>query len=77
MKRKMEQKSVYGMYYGSEFDEQSKNHSSNNGEFEHVIKYEDGIKSDFVLASSSVPVNYDYAKLNVEDPQITFCELYL
>jgi NTE family protein len=70
-------KSVYGKYYGSEFDEQSKNHNSNNGEFEHVIKYEDGIKSDFVLASSSVPVNYDYAKLNVVRPQITYCELYL
>ena len=25
-----------------------------------------GIKSDFVLASSSVPVNYDYTRLNVE-----------
>jgi NTE family protein len=63
-------KSVYGKYYGSEFDEQSKNHNSNHGEFEHVIKYEDGIKSDFVLASSSIPVNYDYVKLNVEDPKL-------
>ena len=35
-------------------------------EFEHVIRYEDGIKSDFVLASCSVPVNYDYTRLNVE-----------
>src|SRR5215469_1146450 len=34
--------------------------------FEHVIRYEDGIKSDFVLASCSVPVNYDYTRLNVE-----------
>ncbi|MGB6672121.1 MAG: hypothetical protein WBE34_06785 [Candidatus Nitrosopolaris sp.] len=34
--------------------------------FEHVIRYEDGIKSDFVLASCSVPINYDYTKLNVE-----------
>ena len=38
----------------------------NNEEFEHVIRYEDGIKSDFVLASCSVPVNYDYTRLNVE-----------
>ena len=60
-------KSVYGKYYGSEFNEQSENHNANNGEFEHVIRYEDGIKSDFVLASCSVPVNYDYTKLNVED----------
>ena len=34
--------------------------------FEHVIKYDDGIKADFVLASCSVPVNYDYTRLNVE-----------
>ena len=37
-----------------------------NEAFEHVIRYEDGIKSDFVLASCSVPVNYDYTRLNVE-----------
>ena len=37
-----------------------------NEGFEHVIRYEDGIKSDFVLASCSVPVNYDYTRLNVE-----------
>ena len=36
-------------------------------EFEHVIRYEDGITSDFVLASCSVPVNYDYTTLNVEN----------
>ena len=34
--------------------------------FEHVIRYEDGIKSDFVLASCSVPINYAYTRLNVE-----------
>src|SRR5215472_14406454 len=34
--------------------------------FEHVIRYEDGIKSDFVLASCSVPMNYDYTRLEVE-----------
>src|SRR5207245_4875243 len=37
-----------------------------NEGYEHVIRYEDGIKSDFVLASCSVPVNYDYTKLDVE-----------
>ena len=31
-----------------------------------MIKYDDGIKADFVLASCSVPVNYDYTRLNVE-----------
>ena len=38
----------------------------NTEEFEHVIRYNDGITTDFVLASCSVPVNYDYTKLNVE-----------
>ena len=33
--------------------------------FEHVIRYEDGIKSDFVLASWSVPINYDYSRNSV------------
>jgi NTE family protein len=27
---------------------------------------DDGVKADFVLASCSVPVNYDYTRLNVE-----------
>lgn len=63
-------KSAYGKYYESEFDERPEDHNGNNGEFEHVIKYEDGIKSDFVLASSSVPVNYNYTKLNVEDRKL-------
>jgi len=42
--------------------------------FEHVIRYEDGIKSDFVLASCSVPVNYDYTKLNVENNTLSKVE---
>ena len=47
------------------FDD-SANISEDHEGFEHVIRYEDGIKSDFVLASCSVPVNYDYTRLNVE-----------
>ena len=39
--------------------------------FEHVIRYDDGIKADFVLASCSVPVNYDYTRLNVETRVLT------
>ena len=35
-------------------------------QFEHVIRYDDGIIADFVLASCSVPVNYDYTRLKVE-----------
>ena len=60
-------KSVYGTYLKLEFDEQSEDRNRSSGEFEHVIRYNDGITSDFVLASSSVPVNYEYTKLNVEE----------
>ncbi|MFL6497666.1 MAG: hypothetical protein ACJ70U_03055 [Nitrososphaera sp.] len=58
-------KSEYGRYGRVKSDGSSKN--SESKAFEHVIRYEDGIKSDFVLASCSVPVNYDYTKLNVEN----------
>lgn len=34
---------------------------------EYVINYDDGIKSDFVMASSSYPVNFPYAELEVEE----------
>src|SRR5215469_577893 len=57
-------KSEYGKY-GRLKGEDSANISEVEG-FEHVIRYEDGIKSDFVLASCSVPVNYDYTRLNIE-----------
>ena len=60
-------KSGYGRYHEVELDQQEEDNNSKNGEFEHVIRYDDGITSDFVLASSSVPVNYEYTKLNVED----------
>jgi NTE family protein len=38
----------------------------NEETFEHVIGYEEDIKSDFVLASCSIPVNYDYIRLKVD-----------
>lgn len=57
-------KSVYGRYGRMKFDGSTK--SQDNEGFEHVIRYEDGIKSDFVIASCSIPVNYDYTRLNVE-----------
>jgi NTE family protein len=34
--------------------------------FEHVIRYNQGITSDQVMASGSYPVNFDYASLEVE-----------
>jgi NTE family protein len=53
-------KSEYGRY-GMEYA-----HDGNEG-FEHVLRYNNGIEVDYVLASGSVPVNYDYTKLMVED----------
>src|SRR5215469_14291571 len=58
-------KSEYGKY-GRLKPDSSANVSEDKEGFEHVIRYEDGIKSDFVLASCSVPINYDYTRLNVE-----------
>src|SRR6187431_860438 len=55
-------KTEYGRY-GPEFA-RDPNHDEG---YEHVIRYEDGIEVDFVLASGSVPVNYDYTKLVVEN----------
>src|SRR5919106_344521 len=58
-------KSEYGRY-GRVKSGRSERDPENNEGFEHVIKYDDGIRADFVLASCSVPVNYDYTRLNVE-----------
>lgn len=55
-------KTEYGRY-GPEF---ARGPNDREG-FEHVISHNDGIEVDFVLASGSVPVNYDYTKLGVED----------
>ena len=58
-------KSEYGRYGRVKFGRSGKDPGNTEG-FEHVIRYDDGITADFVLASCSVPVNYDYTKLNVE-----------
>ena len=58
-------KSEYGRY-GRINSSNSSVKNQDKEAFEYVIRYEDGIKSDFVLASSSIPVNYDYTRLNVE-----------
>jgi NTE family protein len=57
-------KSEYGRYGRMKSDGSAKNQDDEG--FEHIIRYEDGIKSDFVLASCTIPVNYDYTRLNVE-----------
>jgi len=59
-------KSEYGKYGRVKFGRSGKDQENTEG-FEHVIRYDDGIKADFVLASCSVPVNYDYTRLNVEN----------
>ena len=51
-------KTEYGRY-GPEFARGPNDHEG----YEHVISHNDGIEVDFVLASGSVPVNYDYTKL--------------
>ncbi|MGH9976833.1 MAG: patatin-like phospholipase family protein [Nitrososphaeraceae archaeon] len=42
--------------------------SNNDSEigFEHVVHYDEGITSDQVMASGSYPVNFDFAKIEVE-----------
>ena len=59
-------KSEYGKY-GRLKSGGSARDSENNEGFEHIIRYNDGITADFVLASCSVPVNYDYTRLDVEN----------
>jgi NTE family protein len=52
------------MYGRVKSDRSAKN--QDNEAFEYVIRYEDGIESDFVLASCSMPMSSDYTRLNVE-----------
>jgi len=42
------------------------NHNNKESEFEHVVRYDKGITSDHVIASGSYPVNFDFAKIEVE-----------
>ena len=58
-------KSEYGRYGKVKSDRSEKDLENIEG-FEHVIKYDDGIKAEFVLAGCSVPVSFDYTWLNVE-----------
>ena len=59
-------KTEYGRYGRGKFGSSEKDQENTEG-YEYVIRYEDGIKADFVLTSCSVPVNYDYTRLNVEN----------
>jgi len=42
--------------------------------FEHVVRYDEGITVDHVMASGSYPVNFDYATLEVESHSSTLDE---
>jgi NTE family protein len=42
------------------------NHKGKEIGFEHVVQYDKGITSDHVIASGSFPVNFDFAKIEVE-----------
>ncbi|HEY7110029.1 MAG TPA: patatin-like phospholipase family protein [Nitrososphaeraceae archaeon] len=55
-------KTEYGRY-GPEFARED----NKNEDYEFVIRYDKGIEVDFVLASGSVPVNYDYTRIPVEE----------
>ena len=59
-------KSGYGRYDAIKYDRSSAGDKPIEKSYEHIISYDDGITSDFVLASCSVPVNYDFTKLEVK-----------
>ena len=44
----------------------SHNNDVKETRFEHVIRYDKGITSHHVIASGSYPVNFDFAKIEVE-----------
>jgi len=49
-------------------------YGNKNGQYQYVINYDQGITSDFAIASGSVAINYDYAKLltNTRDSERYF-----
>ena len=51
-------KSEYGRYITQDGKEE--------GQHQHIIRYNDGITSEHVIASASVPINYSYTPLVVE-----------
>ena len=58
----------YGTEDGSRKSEYGKYIVKNGKEVghKHIIRYNDGITSEHVIASASVPINYDYTTLEVE-----------
>jgi NTE family protein len=50
----------------SEFEDYAKEQKKKVDKKENTLMYRDGIQADHVIASSSVPINYDYAEVNVD-----------
>jgi NTE family protein len=50
----------------SEFEDYAKEQKKNGDKKKITMSYREGIQSDHVIASSSVPINYDYAEVNVD-----------
>jgi predicted acylesterase/phospholipase RssA len=62
-------KTVYGRgVHGQQFELEMKNTiAMKRRRSRYLISYNDGIRSEFVMASCCVPINYDYAELEVID----------
>jgi len=61
-------KSEYGEYYSlGRNDENKKTTRTNKGYYKYAITYNHGILLDYTIASGSVPIGYDYTKLDVEE----------
>jgi NTE family protein len=61
-------KSEYGRYVKEDGKERG---------FEHIIRYDDGITVDHVMASGCYPVNFDYTLLEVESYDHDFSKDYI
>lgn len=40
-----------------------RNNDTKKGQYEYTVNYPDGITLDYAMASGSIPINYDYAKI--------------
>lgn len=63
-------KSGYGRYGKIKSEGNMHDYQHEKYDHEHVIRYNDGITSNFVLASCSVPINYNFTRLEVENHAI-------
>jgi NTE family protein len=58
-------KSEYGNYYSLGSDDNKP--TTAKGYYKYVINYNEGVALDYAIASGSVPIGYDYTKLDVEE----------